>query len=237
MRTGLGGSGWAKRGLDFTEKVINKYPWTPHLDGTLAMFDTKELLYGLDTITYQDNVWYGFMMGNEPKYQGIGIGKLLVQAYEAQNYAKGIDAAVGEFTSISRALARMFSWKKHKEVLYKDYVVWRYLASDGTYDIPPDGNRHTQEYILSKRLTGEHRYAPWASIDWEGPPHHQKTDEIQYKPDPNYRWGWPSGPGGERHAIPSVIRGGVAAYKTFPLPLPVPYDECVLTPAARAKYT
>ena len=65
------------RGLDFTEKVINKYPWTPHLGGTLAMFDTKELLYGPDPITYQDNVWYGFMMGNEPKYQGIGMGSCL----------------------------------------------------------------------------------------------------------------------------------------------------------------
>ena len=224
------------RGLDFTEKVLEKYPWCEHLGGTLGMFDTKKLLYGPDPITYQANVAYEFMIGVEPKYQRMGIGKLLFQATEAQYYAKGIDAAAGEFTSISRTLGRAFSWKKHKEVLYKDYEVWRYVTSDGMYDIPPDGNRYTQEELLSKGLSGEHKFAPWASIDWEGPPHYHKTNEVQYKPDPRYRGGWPSGSGGKEQAIPSVICGGVAAYKIFSSPLPVLYDESVLTSAARDGY-
>ena len=220
------------RGLDFSEKVMGKFPWAEHLGGTLDMFDAMKLLYGPDPITHQDNISYPFMTGVEPKYQGFGLGSLLFQAFEAQNYAKGIDATIGEFTSISRALARIFSWKKHKEVLYKGYKVWRYLASDGTYHIPPDGCRYTQEEMLSKGLAGEHKYKPWDDIDWEGPPHYQKTDKTQYKPNVSYASGWPSGPGGKRYAIPSVIRGGVAAYKTFPSPLPVVCDENVLSPTA-----
>ena len=221
------------RGLDFGEKVIGKFPWAEHLGGTLDMFDTKELLYGPDPITQQDNLAYAFMVGIEPKYQGIGLGSLLFQALEAQNYAKGIDAAMGEFTSISRVLVRKFGWKKHTVVLYKDYKVWRYLTSNGTYDVAPDGSRYTPEEMLKKGVTGEHKYAPWASIDWGGPPHFQKTSEIQYIPDLRYVSGWPSGSGGKRYAIPSVIRGGVAAYKTFPPPLPVLFDESALTPIAQ----
>ena len=68
---------------------------------TLGMFDMKEVLYGPDPITCQDNVAYGFMAGVEPKYQGMSLGGLLFQALDAQNYAKGIDATIGEFTSIS----------------------------------------------------------------------------------------------------------------------------------------
>ena len=194
------------RGLDFGEKVMGKFPWAEHLGGTLDMFDAMKLLYGPDPITHQDNISYPFMTGVEPKYQGFGLGSLLFQAFEAQNYAKGIDAT--------------------------DYKVWRYLASDGTYHIPPDGCRYTQEEMLSKGLAGEHKYKPWDDIDWEGPPHCQKTDKTQYKPNVSYARGWPSGPRGKRYAIPSVIRGGVAAYKTFPSPLPVVCDENVLTPRA-----
>ena len=223
------------RAMDFGEKVMGKYPWTEHLGGTLDMFDTKELLYGPDPITHQDNLMYAFMAGVEPRYQGVGLGSLLFQALEAQNYAKGIDATMAEFTSISRALGRTFGWKKHKEVLYKDYLVWRYLTADGKYDIPAEGGRYSREEMARKGLAGEHRYAPWAGIDWEGPPHNQKTGETQYKPDPRYSSGWPSGPGGLGHAIPTVIRGGVSAYKTFPLPQPTPYDERILTPGARKK--
>ena len=224
------------RALDFGEKVMGKFPWAEHLGGTLDMFDTKELLYGPDPITHQDNLAYAFMAGIEPKYQTIGLGSLLFQALEAQNYAKGIDAAIGESTSISRVLVRKFGWKKHKVVLYKDYMVWRYLTSNGAYDVAPDGSRYTQEEMLKKSVTGEHKYAPWANIDWEGPPHFQKTNEIQYIPDLRYATGWPSGPGGKRYAIPSVIRGGVAVYKTFPPPLPVVYDESVLTPTAQKEH-
>ena len=216
---------------------MGKFPWAKHLGGTLDMFDTKELLYGSDPITHQDNLAYVFMAGIEPKYyQMIGLGSLLFQALEAQNYAKGIDAAMGESTSISRVLVRKFGWKKHKVVLYKDYKVWRYLASNGAYDVAPDGSRYTPEEMLKKGVTGEHKYAPWANIDWEGPPHFQKTSEIQYIPDLRYASGWPSGPGGKRYAIPSVIHGGVAAYKTFPPPLPVVYDESVLTPTAQNEH-
>ncbi|CAI8006215.1 hypothetical protein GBAR_LOCUS4606 [Geodia barretti] len=220
------------RSQDFIEKVLEKYHWTEHLGGTLDMFDMKEVLYGPDPITCQDNVAYGFMTGVEPKYQGMSLGGLLFQAHEAQNYAKGIDASIGELTSVSRVLGRTFAWKKHKEVLYKDYMVWRYLTSNGTYHMPPDGKRYSQEEILSKGLVGEHKHAPWADIDWVGPPHYQKTDRIQYKPDLRYPGGWHNG--GKRHAIPSVIRGGVAAYKTYPSPLPVLYDENLITSAAPA---
>ena len=223
------------RGQDFGEKVMSKYPWTEHLGGTLDMFDTKEILYGDNPITFQDNLAYPFMTGVDPKYQGFGVASLLLQAMEAQNYAKGIDATMAEYTSISRLLGRSFNWKKHKEVLYKDYLVWRYLTSDGKYDIPSEGGRYTQEEMASKELTGEHQYAPWANIDWEGPPHNLTTSETQYKPDPRYSSGWHSGPGGKANAMPTVIRGGVAAYKTFPLPSLVPYDESILTPAARKK--
>ena len=223
------------RGMEFGETVMGKYPWAEHLGGTLDMFDTKELLYGPDPITHQDNLMYAFMAGVEPRYQNTGLGKLLFQAMEAQNYAKGIDAVMAEFTSISRALARTFGWKKHKEILYKDYLLWRYLTADGGYYIPPEGGRYSREEMASMGLTGEHRYAPWAAIDWEGPPHYQKTDETRYKPDPRYSSGWPSGPGGVKHAIPTVIRGGVAAYKTYPLPELTHYDERLLTPAARKK--
>ena len=223
------------RGQVFGEKVMSKYPWTEHLGGTLDMFDTKELLYGDNPITYQDNLAYPFMSGVDPKYQGFGIASLLFQALEAQNYAKGIDATMAEHTSISRLLGRSFNWKKHKEVLYKDYLVWRYLTSDGKYEIPPEGGRYTQEDMVRKGLTGEHQYAPWANIDWEGPPHNQMSSEPQYKPDPRYSSGWHSGPGGKADAIPTGLRGGVAAYKTFPLPALVPYDESILTAAARKK--
>ena len=224
------------RALDFGEKVMGKFPWAEHLGGTLDMFDTKELLYGPHPTTHQDNLAYTFMAGIEPKYQGIGLGSLLFQALEAQNYAKGIDAAMGESTSISCVLVRKFGWKKHKVVLYKDYMVWRYLASNRVYDVAPDGSRYTPEEMLKKGVTGEHKYAPWANIDWEGPPHFQKTNEIQYIPDLSYISGWPSGPGGKRYAIPSVILGGVAAYKTFPPPLPVVYDESTLTPTVQRQW-
>ena len=80
------------RGLDFGEKVIGKFPWAEDLAGT---------------ITHQDNLAYAFMVGIEPIYQGIGLGSLLFQALEAQNYAKGNDAAMGEFTSISRVATRV----------------------------------------------------------------------------------------------------------------------------------
>ena len=223
------------RGQDFGEKVMSKYPWTEHLGGTLDMFDTKELLYGDNPITCQDNLAYPFMSGVDPRYQGFGVASLLFQALEAQNYAKGIDATMAEYTSISRLLGRSFNWKKHKEVLYKDYLVWRYLTSDGKYDIPPEGGRYTREEMASKGLTGEHQYAPWANINWEGPPHNQTISEPQYKPDPRYSSGWHSGPGGKANAIPTVFRGGVAAYKTFPLPELALYDESILTAAARKK--
>ena len=223
------------RAMDFGEKVLGKYPWAEHLGGTLDMFGTKELLYGPDPITHQDNLLYAFMAGVDPLFQGAGLGMLLFQALDTQNYAKGIDATMAEFTSRSRALGRTFGWKKHKEILYKDYLVWRYLAADGRYDIPPDGGRYTREEMASKGLTGEHRHAPWAGIDWEGAPHNQTTDKTRYKPDPRYSSGWHSGPGGVKHAIPTDIRGGVAAYKTYPLPELTPYDERILTPAARKK--
>ena len=91
--------------------------------------------------------------------------------------------------------------------------------------------------ILIKGVTGEHKYTPWANIDLEGPPLFSKTNEIQSIPDLSYASGWPSGPGGKRYAIPSIIRGGVAAYKTFPSPLPVFYNESVLTPTAKREWS
>ena len=67
---------------------MGKFPWAEHLGGTLDIFETKELLYGPDPITHQDTLAYAFMVGIEPKYQGIGLGSLLFQALEARAHVR-----------------------------------------------------------------------------------------------------------------------------------------------------
>ena len=127
-------------------KVMGKFPWPQHLGGKLDIFDTKELLYGPDPITHQDNLAYVFMVGIEPKYQGISLGSLLFQTLEAKNYVKGIDAAMGKLKN-----TRWFSTR----------IVWRYLASNGAYDVAPDGSRYTKRCSKKVLLENTSSYAPW----------------------------------------------------------------------------